>query len=195
MQWFIKCFKQYADFKGRACREEYWMFILMLTVLILPLSIVITYFALKNSNVEDVELVGNVFQYLLFLPFFVPLLAVTIRRLHDIGNNGWPCWCNLGIVIIFSFLQPMPITIISYIPNIFWIYVIYLLVKDSQSGINKYGPNPKGINNDKNNLIEKVKLLIIACPYCKENLEVPNNIIGQLVQCPECNKTFMVKSS
>ena len=29
MKWFIKCFKQYADFKGRARRKEYWMFALI----------------------------------------------------------------------------------------------------------------------------------------------------------------------
>ena len=29
MKWFIKCLKQYADFRGRARRKEYWMFTLI----------------------------------------------------------------------------------------------------------------------------------------------------------------------
>ena len=29
MKWFIKCFKQYADFKGRARRREFWWFTLI----------------------------------------------------------------------------------------------------------------------------------------------------------------------
>ena len=28
MKWFIKCYKHYFDFKGRARRKEYWMFML-----------------------------------------------------------------------------------------------------------------------------------------------------------------------
>ena len=26
MKWFVKCWKQYADFSGRARRQEFWMF-------------------------------------------------------------------------------------------------------------------------------------------------------------------------
>ena len=29
MKWYIKVLKQYADFNGRARRQEYWMFILI----------------------------------------------------------------------------------------------------------------------------------------------------------------------
>ena len=28
MKWFIKAFRQYADFSGRASRQEFWMFVL-----------------------------------------------------------------------------------------------------------------------------------------------------------------------
>ena len=28
MKWYLKCFKQYANFEGRARRKEYWMFFL-----------------------------------------------------------------------------------------------------------------------------------------------------------------------
>lgn len=28
MKWFLKAFRQYADFSGRAGRQEFWMFVL-----------------------------------------------------------------------------------------------------------------------------------------------------------------------
>lgn len=40
MKWFIKCFKQYFDFKGRARRKEYWMFTLFLCIFSSIISII-----------------------------------------------------------------------------------------------------------------------------------------------------------
>jgi uncharacterized membrane protein YhaH (DUF805 family) len=59
------------------------------------------------------------------LAVLVPSLAVMIRRLHDIGKSGW--WF-----------------FISFIPLIGSIWLLVLLVTDSQPGENQYGPNPKG---------------------------------------------------
>ena len=39
MKYFIKCWKQYADFKGRARRKEYWMFLLFNWIIGTVLSI------------------------------------------------------------------------------------------------------------------------------------------------------------
>ena len=41
MKWFIKCIKQYADFKGRARRKEYWMFTLFYLLFLLPLALLV----------------------------------------------------------------------------------------------------------------------------------------------------------
>ena len=51
-------------------------------------------------------------------------LSVCIRRLHDIGKSGW--WYLL-----------------SFVPIIGWLAMIYFCVLDSQAGVNEYGPNPK----------------------------------------------------
>lgn len=32
MKWYLKAFKQYADFNGRARRQEYWMYYLLVTI-------------------------------------------------------------------------------------------------------------------------------------------------------------------
>ncbi|TWD52322.1 uncharacterized membrane protein YhaH (DUF805 family) [Pseudomonas sp. SJZ131] len=54
------------------------------------------------------------------LVMFLPSIAVGIRRMHDTDRSGW--WILLPIVnIVF-------------------------LAQDSQPGVNRFGPNPKGIN-------------------------------------------------
>ena len=55
-------------------------------------------------------------------------LAVGVRRLHDTGKSGW--WM-----------------LISLIPLVGPLILIFFFIQDSQSGPNKYGPNPKGDNN------------------------------------------------
>ena len=56
----------------------------------------------------------------------VPGLAVSVRRLHDIGKSGW--WLLLNIV-----------------PLVGPLVLLYFAVKDSQPGSNQYGPNPKAV--------------------------------------------------
>lgn len=77
MNWYIKCWQQYADFRGRARRSEYW------------------YFVLFNLIVETVleaiaYLLGANFLLSIYgLAIFIPSLAVGVRRLHDAGKSGW----------------------------------------------------------------------------------------------------------
>ncbi len=59
------------------------------------------------------------------LAVLVPSLAVGVRRMHDIGKSGW--WLFINII-----------------PFVGWIWFIVLVVTDSQTGDNQYGPNPKG---------------------------------------------------
>ena len=58
------------------------------------------------------------------LAVLIPSLAVTWRRLHDIGKGGG--W-------YFFILVPL----------VGWIFLLVWLCRDSQPGQNAYGPNPK----------------------------------------------------
>ena len=58
---------------------------------------------------------------------FLPALGAVVRRLHDVGKSGW-----MYLIIL--------------IPLIGIIWLLVLLVKDSQEGENIYGPNPKSIS-------------------------------------------------
>ena len=133
MSWFLKAFKKYAVFDGRARRKEYWFFQLIKYIIylvpILVLSFFLPYFGLLSEGDSDLLLfIGIVYYFLYFAIMFLPTLAVTVRRLHDTGRSGW--W--------------YPIIAIPYIGGI--ILLIFLL-GDSQSGENEYGPNPKEVEN------------------------------------------------
>lgn len=39
MNWYFRAFQKFADFKGRASRKEYWMFVLINTVICVILSL------------------------------------------------------------------------------------------------------------------------------------------------------------
>jgi uncharacterized membrane protein YhaH (DUF805 family) len=148
MKWYIKCIRQYADFKGRARREEYWMFtlfnFLISMVLLIPFFLVVIPLALEGGYSDIIEgdtaillALAPVILYGLFI--LLPNLAVCVRRFHDTGKSGW-----LYFVICVAGQIP-------YIGFIASIYSLVVCCTDSQYGENKWGPNPKGLGNKKGN--------------------------------------------
>jgi uncharacterized membrane protein YhaH (DUF805 family) len=95
----------YAQFTGRASRSEYWWFYLF-TVLVTAAA----------------DTLGGTVGNLASLAFFLPGLALLVRRLHDVGRSGW--W----FLIVFTIIG-IPV-------------VLYWLVKESDAGANAYGPGP-----------------------------------------------------
>lgn len=121
MEWYIKVLKQYSDFSGRAGRKEYWMFILF--------NIIFTIAAVIIDNILGItfaELGYGVFYILYTLAVILPALAVSIRRLHDVGKSGWMILINL-------------------IPVIGPIWLLILFIREGEPGDNQYGPNPGGV--------------------------------------------------
>ncbi|MCM3600019.1 DUF805 domain-containing protein [Robertmurraya korlensis] len=114
MQWYMKVLKNYIGFQGRARRKEYWMFFLFNFLITILLSLIETMLGL-----------GGILSGIYGLAVLLPSIAVSVRRLHDIGRTGW--WMLL-----------------SFIPVIGLIVLLVFAVLDSQPGENKYGPNPKG---------------------------------------------------
>lgn len=84
MNWYLKCLKHYADFSGRARRKEYWMFVLFYAIIAIPIQIIENLLGWASP-----ELGMGVLGGLYSLCFFIPGLAVSVRRLHDIGKSGW----------------------------------------------------------------------------------------------------------
>lgn len=113
MQWYLHVLKNYAVFKGRARRKEYWMFFLMNMIVTLILTVV-----------ESITGLTDILVGIYSLIVLLPSLAVGVRRLHDTGRTGW--WL-----------------LINLIPIIGTIVIIVFSCQDGQPNANKYGPNPK----------------------------------------------------
>jgi len=123
MNWFLKVLKQYVDFSGRARRKEYWMFTLFLVIFYIV--------AMGIDNLLGITFpIPGMFYgpvYVVFgLLMILPTLAVSVRRLHDIGKSGW-------------------FILIGLIPFIGGIWLLVLFLTNSKPGDNEFGPNPKEI--------------------------------------------------
>jgi uncharacterized membrane protein YhaH (DUF805 family) len=106
MNYYFSNFRKYAVFKGRSSRSEYWSFVL---IHILVSTIFAWIFGLSGPSTG--MLLYSVYSVITLIPF----LAVSVRRMHDVGKSGW-------------FLL---------IP----IYDLILLLTEGDVGTNKYGPS------------------------------------------------------
>ena len=124
MEWYLKVMRDnYANFKGRARRKEYWMYVLIQSIIMIGLMILDSILGL-DFELQGISL-GYGYLYLIgVIVHFIPSLAVLVRRLHDVGKSGW---------FYFIFLIP--------IIGIIWLLVLYCT--EGQKQDNKWGPDPK----------------------------------------------------
>lgn len=108
-------FSKYVGFSGRARRAEYWYFVLFNVVVSLVLG-----FIDRNVFGADINILTSIWS----IGVLLPSLAVTFRRLHDVGKSGW-----YYLFILIPLVGP--------------ILLIVWLATDSKPGDNQYGPNPK----------------------------------------------------
>ncbi|MFD3500413.1 DUF805 domain-containing protein [Streptomyces sp. NPDC058676] len=104
---------KYATFSGRARRAEYWWFsavYMSATVALVGIS-----FAFSAPLLS-----------VLLLPFVVPMLSVSVRRLHDTGKSGWRM-------------------LIALIPVVGPIAYLVGMTVDGTPDANRYGPSPKAV--------------------------------------------------
>ena len=181
MKWFIKCFKQYADFSSRARRKEYWWFTVInfIIMLIFIIGLMVPIFkmsyavAMSGGDLEDfneMEMVAamlkNPFIYIYliyYLAVLVPSIAVFVRRMHDIGRSGYWAFLYFGASIIAQIVNMgnygTGVTIIIAMVLLFiTIFFLVWLFTDSQYGPNQWGPNPKGEGNPEEATTGEVQL-------------------------------------
>lgn len=94
-----RAFTKYVDFQGRASKSEFWFVYLW--------SLIFAFIPIVNI--------------IWLLASFIPLLALGVRRLHDIGKPG--------VYLLFSL-----------IPIAGFIIMIVFWVTDSEPNDNVYGP-------------------------------------------------------
>ncbi|MDP9142351.1 MAG: DUF805 domain-containing protein, partial [Pseudomonadota bacterium] len=85
MNWYLDVLKKYAVFNGRARRQEYWMFYLFYIIVALVLGFV-------DGMLGTTGVLGGIY----LLATLLPLIGVSIRRLHDTDRSGW--WLLIGLV-------------------------------------------------------------------------------------------------
>lgn len=99
MEHFLSVVKQYANFNGRARREQYWMFILFYVIFYVGLAIIDW-------------ILGLGFLTLIYsLALLIPSLSVGARRLHDTNRTGW--WQLIGLIPLIGFI----VLIIFYVQD------------------------------------------------------------------------------
>lgn len=133
-------FNKYTDFKGRSVRSEYWSFFVVnsffsnfLSMFPLGATTSTTDQLLSNSasGMYSDSASGAMFWLMIMVLYQIcvlcPSLALSVRRLHDVGKSGGWWFINLIPVIgSFCFLS--------------------MMLKDGQPGPNQWGPDPKGRN-------------------------------------------------
>ncbi len=111
-------FKNYVTFKGRARRSEFWYAALFTALVSAAISIIAP--GHRETMGDFIVDQNSPLSSLWSLATFLPTLAITWRRLHDVNKSGG--W--------FFFVL---------LPIVGWILLLIQLVKDSQPGANQYG--------------------------------------------------------
>jgi len=149
-------FSGYANFRSRSTRAEYWWWCLFgLIASTFGVLLDVSIFGLLAGNWEAAD--WSLFQNLISLALFLPGLAVTVRRLHDINKTGWwvlwwclsflPGWILLGIGIALFFatfsLHNLIAVMLVASAVILWLAIfgigIIWLCRPSDRGENRYG--------------------------------------------------------
>jgi uncharacterized membrane protein YhaH (DUF805 family) len=83
-------FVNYVNFSARACRSEYWYWVLFVCVG----SIV----AVIIDRVIGMRLIDAIFG----LATIIPSIAVAVRRLHDVDRTGW--WLLIDFIPLIGWI-------------------------------------------------------------------------------------------
>lgn len=112
-------FQNYTSWKGRATRSEFWYWTLFVWLVELPFSI--WYQASVNVTNDSLNLFTPAYFVLVLvaLVFFLPSLAVMIRRLHDTDRSGGYWW--MGII-----------------PLVGWIFILVYMLQPTKPGANRF---------------------------------------------------------
>ena len=107
-------YSKYATFSGRATRSEYWWFVLFWYAIILCAVLLGVATGIEKLTLALIGIFGAI--------SFIPIVALRVRILHDIGKSGW--WIFLGLV--------------PYIGG----FILFLFSVIGSDGENEYGPDP-----------------------------------------------------
>ena len=133
----IETLKKYADFNGRASREEFWCFF----VFVIIANAVASFVGLLLGAL----MLSGIFGLLLV----IPQVAVAVRRLHDLGKSGHelvvPCVMLLAVPLAFAFRGILPkIVAFGFLGLTLLVFanLLTLFLKKGTTVPNRYGAAP-----------------------------------------------------
>ncbi len=180
MKWFLKCMRKSVNFRGRARRREYWTFVLVSVGCVYAVwfsgmaltgdySLFDSFPARYTDNASMIvpdpiglwkeHITHYWYSFVIGLVFFLPGLAVTVRRLHDTGRSGW----LLGFFwLVYVLMLALAVGILGLAQSphgalvgllyglgvyfrglVFLIALVVWLCLPGDKGPNRYGPDPK----------------------------------------------------
>jgi uncharacterized membrane protein YhaH (DUF805 family) len=164
MKWYLHVIRNYANFKGRARRKEFWMFVLFNFIFSILASILDNMLGLNfqidsGQEVNDIWMrsaSGGYINSLYSLFILIPSLAVSVRRLHDINKSGKILILFYAVLILSVIagitsavlFSPLILVVVFLVMAIFGILLLVWMCTDGTPGTNKYGPNPKSNEGD-----------------------------------------------
>jgi uncharacterized membrane protein YhaH (DUF805 family) len=165
LKYYLLAFRNYAVFRGRSTRREFWWFALVNVGVNLALMWI-------EQSVGWGDWPGDMgpLSWIYQVAVFFPSLSLTVRRLHDRGSSGW--W-----------------VLIDLIPLVGWLILLLMLVDGSTPGVNRFGPNPYGdlvLEPDRTGAppLASRKGRLVVCPWCGRT-----NPVG-LTSCQWCRKPY-----
>ncbi|MBO9428748.1 DUF805 domain-containing protein [Sulfitobacter sp. R18_1] len=130
----------YFSFSGRASRSEYWKLHLCYIVINVIMGAFIAAFGTSMASPNAIG--GAVFITMLFVSayFFIPLISVSVRRLHDLELSGW--WSLVPAIIgalLFVRVYASILWSVSLCLCIAWLILAFIR---GTHGENEYGDDP-----------------------------------------------------
>ena len=108
-------FAKYATASGRASRSEYWWVVLAIALVNIVFSILLSVAGGFTPNTDGTaNLSGGAIAIIvvwgiIYLGLIIPIIALTVRRLHDGNFSGWfylLTFIGLSIVVFILTLLP-----------------------------------------------------------------------------------------
>ena len=122
----IRPLRRYADFRGRSGRREFWWYTLFLALGYLAIAGIGVGISIAGLDEDTLSLAMMVGWGLFFLLNFIPGIALTTRRLHDLGQSG-----VLLVVIV----------VVLLITNVLgWLGYLVVMSLPGQATTNRWGP-------------------------------------------------------
>lgn len=111
---FMNSYTSYSSHDGRTSRSEFWLSYLYINILLSVIVLII-----DSIFTNEYQIVGYIVKFIFIVLLLIPLIDLSIKRLHDTNKSGW-------YILLY-------LTIIGLIPLLVW------FIKKGDESDNKYG--------------------------------------------------------